>query len=265
MFLSPGDVRCINKPPYNLNIEDRMVPNKRIVRYSFCPALEITVIPMNIRDSEKPGVSEIKLEKTKYFLQHPMGQKQLSGYRTTVKLDFMIWHAKKWSRRFQIDGAVLLDPKFKHLLMNPDAPVCFLGMDFLIKHPHLLFEPEHDSHHELEFKLAEGPFVGRSYELATNAWKEVIVHVDGYHNVETGSIGCGVFFRSGSIFNFSGGVSKRGAFGNKLEGLWRERGILAAIVKALKIFEAISTDNDSVPKAVIIKLRVGRSKGCLLL
>lgn len=217
---------------------------------------------MDFHSSEKHG---IEAGKTNYFLQDCMGQEKVSGFQTTVKLDFMIWHAKRWARRFQIDGAVLPDPNFKHLPINinPDDSVCFLGMDFMIKHPHLLFELEYDSHHELEFRLAEGLFVDRSYELSTTAWKEVIVHVDGHHNVETGNIGCGVFFKSGSIMNFFGGVSKCGAFGNKLEGLWRERGILVAIIKTLKIFEAFSAESNSVPKTIIIKTSSSEVEGML--
>lgn len=264
IFLFPDDIQYINQQPCNLsNIEDKLLPVKRTVCYSFCPTLETTVIPMDLHDSEKMRVHGIEVKKTNYFLQHPMSQESLSGYRATVKLDFMIWHVKKWTRRFQINGAVLLDPKFKYLLMNPDTPICFLGMDFMIKHPHLLFEPGYDSRHELEFRLAEEPFMDRSYEVSTNAWKEVIIHVDGHHNVETGNIGCGVFFKSGSIFNFFGGVSKCDAFGNELEGLWIERGILVAIVKALQIFEALSVEGDSAPKTVIIKTSSPEIEGML--
>lgn len=263
IFLFPDDIQYINQQPNLSNIEDKLLPEKGTVRYSFCPTLETTVIPMDLHDSEKLRVHGIEVKKTDYFLQHPMCQESLSGYRATVKLDFMIWHANKWTRRFQINGAVLLDPKFKYLLMNPDTPVCFLGMDFMIKHPHLLFEPGYDSRHELEFRLAEGPFVDRSYEVSTNAWKEVIIHVDGHHNVETGNIGCGVFFKSRSIFNFFGGVSKCDAFGNKLEGLWIERGILVAIVKALQIFEALSVESDSMSKIVIIKTSSSEIEGML--
>lgn len=264
IFLFPDDLQYVNQQPYNLsNIEDKLLPVKRTVRYNFCPTLETTIIPMDLHGSEKMRVHGIEVKKTNYFLQHPMDQKSLTGYLATVKLDFMIWHAKKWTRRFQINGAVLLDPKFKYLLMNPDTPICFLGMDFMIKHPHLLFEPGYDSRHELEFRLAEWPFVDRSYEVSTNAWKEVIIHVDGHHNVETGNIGCGVFFKSGSIFNFFGGVSKCDAFGNKLEGLWIERGILVAIVKALQIFEVLSVESDSAPKIVIIKTSSPEIEGML--
>lgn len=261
IFLFPSDIQHINQPPYDLaNIRGKMSPENRTVHYSFCPALETTVVPMDFRDSKKYG---IEVENINYVLQHPMGRKRFPGYRATVKLDFMIWHAHKWARRFQIDGAVLLDPRFKHLLVNPDAPVCFLGMDFMIKHPHLLFELEYNSHHDMEFKMAEGPFADRSYELMTNAWKEAIVHVDSYHNLETGNIGCGVFFRSGSILNFFDGVSKCDAFGNKLEGLWRERGILVAIVKALQIFEGLSAESDSVPKTIIIRTSSSEIEGML--
>lgn len=263
IFLFPGDIQYISQQSYNLsNIEDKLFLDKRTVRYSFCPALETTVIPMDFHGNEKLRVYGIEVKKINYFF-HPMGQKSLSGYRATVKLEFMIWHAKKWTRRFQINGAVLLDPKFRYLLMNPDTPVCFLGMDFMIKHPHLLFEPEYNSRHELEFRLAEGPFVDRSYGVSTDAWKEVIVHVDGYHNMETGNIGCGVFFKSKSIFNFFGGVSKCDTFGNKLEGLWRERGILVAIVKALQIFEVLSVESDSSPKTLIIRTSSSEIDGML--
>lgn len=261
IFLFRSDIQHINQPPYDLaNIRGKLFPENRTVHYSFCPALETTVVPMDFRDSNKYG---IEVGDINYVLQHPMGRKRFPGYCATVKLDFMIWHAQRWARRFQIDGAILLDPRFKHLLVNPDAPVCFLGMDFMIKHPHLLFELEYNSHHDLEFRLAEGPFADRSHGLSTNAWKEVIVHVDGYHNLETGNIGCGVFFRSGSILNFFNGVSKCDAFGNKLEGLWRERGILVAIVKALQIFEGLSVESDSVPKTVIIKTSSSEIEGML--
>lgn len=261
IFLFPSDIQYINQPPHDLaNIRGKLFPENRTVHYSFCPALKITVVPMDFGDNKEYG---IEVGNINYFLQHPMGRKRFPGYRATVKLDFMIWHAQRWARKFQIDGAVLLDPKFKHLLVNPDAPVCFLGMDFMIKYPHLLFEPEYDSHHDLEFRLAEGPFADRSYELSTNAWKEVIVHVDGYHNSETGNIGCGVFFRSGSILNFFDGVSKCDAFGNKLEGLWRERGILVAIVKALQTFEGLSAESGSAPKTVIIKTSSSEIEGML--
>lgn len=262
IFLFPGDIQYISQKPHNLsNIEDKLSLDKRTVRYSFCPALGTTVIPMDFHDNEKLRVCGIEVKKTNYFL-YPLAQKSLSGYRATVKLEFMIWHAKRWTRRFQINGAVLLDPNFRYLLVNPNTPVCFLGMDFMIKHPHLLFEPEYNSRHELEFRLAEGPFVDRSYEVSTDAWKEVIVHVDGHHNAETGNIGCGVFFKSKSIFNFFGGVSKCDAFGNKLEGLWRERGILVAIVKALQIFEVLSVESDS-PKTLIIRTSSSEIDGML--
>lgn len=264
VFLFPGDIENINKPPYNLfSVKDKLIQGNKTVRFSFCPILENTVIPMDLQSVKGSGISGIGVEKTKYVLQDGQNQEKLPGYSTNVKLDFMVWHAKKWARRFQIDGVVLLDPGFKHLLVNPEAPVCLLGMDFMAKHPHLLFEPEYDSHRELEFKLAKGSFVDRSYDFSTNAWEEVIIHVDGYHNIDTGNIGCGVFFKSGSIFNSFGGVSKRDAFGNKLEGLWKERGILVAIVKALQIVETLSIGSDFMPEAVIIKTSSNEIEGML--
>lgn len=261
IFLFPGDLKNIDKPPYDLSfIKDRLMLKKKLVRYSFCPALESTIIPM---DFQNIGKSRIRLEETTYLLQHSWGQEKLVGFRANVKLDFMIWHAKKWARRFKLDSAILLDPRFKHLLMNPDAQVCFLGMDFMTKHPHLIFVPEYDSRHELGFRLAKGLFVNRSYELSTNSWQEVVIHVDGHHNNETGNIGSGVFFKSRSIFNSFGGVSKCDAFGRKLESLWEERGILVAIVKALKIVEALPVGIGSTPEVVIIKTSSSEIEGML--
>lgn len=263
IFLFPSDIQYISQLSYKVsNIKDKMFLDKRTVRYNFCPALGTTVIPMDFRGNERLRVHGVEVKKTNYFL-HSVGQESLSGYRATVKLEFMIWHAKKLTQRFQINGAVLLDPDFRYLRVNSDTPVCFLGMDFMIKYPHLLFEPEYNPRRGLEFRLAEDHFLDRSYEVSTDAWKEVIVHVDGHHNTDTGNIGCGVFFKSKSIFNFFGGVNKCDAFGNKLEGLWRERGILVAIVKALQIFEVLPSESDSSPKTLIIRTSSSEIDGML--
>lgn len=264
IFLFSGAIECINNPPYDLSsIKGTLFPKHNIVRYCFCPSLEITIIPTSLRDLVGSELDGTKVQNTKYFLQYFGDKHELSGYRVSVKFDFMVWHTKKWARRFHIDGAALIDPNFEHLLLNFDTPVCLLGMDFMIKHPHLLFEPRYDSWQEPTFELAEDPFVDRSYDVTTNAWNEVVAHIESHHNKETGNIGCGVFFKSGSIFNSFCGVSKRDMFGNKLGDLWEERGILAGIVKALHIVETLPTESNQRPTAVIIRTSSTNIEGML--
>lgn len=233
---------------YDLAVADIPLSAHKIIRYIISPASDTTIIPTNLQSNDCSGnyftCDSTDIQEAAYFLQLKKGRVSLlSGLRTNVKLDLVLWDSERFSReggiygggarRFQIDGAVLLDPRRSGKFRLSESPVCLLGMDFLTKYPYLLLEPKYDTRGKIDFTLARGPLACRPYSACTEVNKKLVVHVSARHDADTGRIGCGVFFKSGSIFNFFSGVSKYGKGGNKhTEQLW-ERGVLVGVIKAL--------------------------------
>lgn len=261
IFSCPTGCRALKEIPptppyqasYDLAIQDIPLSAHKIVRYIISPASDITIIPMNLRSNScsthhftngSTGIQE-----TTYLLQSKNGTSTLfTGLRSNVKLDLVLWDFETLTRqggiyggvarKFQIDGAVLLDPSCSGQFNPSESPICLLGMDFLVKYPYLLFEPKYDVRGEVDFTLVRGSLVRRPYSTCTEVNKKLVIHISARHDMETGKIGCGVFFKSGSILNLFSGVSKYDKDGNKhTEELW-ERGILMGIIKALHVVGA---------------------------
>lgn len=240
------------RPSYDLAAEDIPLSAHKIVRCIISPASDTTVIPMDLY-STSCSMSNSKggtpVQETVYFLQGKKTKSRLvTGYRTNVKLDLVIWSFERFAqeggiygcraRKFSIDGAVLLDPSRPGQLFQHQSPVCLLGMDFLMKYPYLLFIPKLDHRGEVDFVLGKNPLLNRPYSTCTEIPKKLVVYISARHNEETGRIGCGVFFKSGSIFNLFSGVSKYGKNGDEhKEQLW-ERGVLMGVIKALQVVTA---------------------------
>lgn len=261
IFSCPTECRALKEIPsvppqqasYDLAIQDIPLSAHKIVRYIISPASDITIIPMNLRSNNystnhftngSAGIQEIT-----YLLQSKNGTSTLvTGLRSNVKLDLVLWDFETLTRqggiyggvarKFQIDGAVLLDPSCPSLFRPSESPICLLGMDFLLKYPYLLFEPKYDARGEVDFTFVRGSLVRRPYSTYTEVNKKLVIHISARHDTETGKIGCGVFFKSGSILNLFSGVSKYDKDGNKhTEELW-ERGILMGVIKALHVVGA---------------------------
>lgn len=261
IFSCPTECRALRQFPstlpqqasYDLAVQDIPLSAHKIVRYIISPASDITIIPMNLR-SNTYSINHFTnnptdIQETTYLLQSKKGTSALvTGLRSNVKLDLVLWDFETLTRqggiyggvarKFQIDGAVLLDPKRPSQFHPSESQICLLGIDFLTKYPYLLFEPKYDARGEIDFILARGPLVRRPYSTYTEVNKKLVIHISARHDKETGKIGCGVFFKSGSILNLFSGVSKYDRDGNKhKEELW-ERGILIGIIKALHVVGA---------------------------
>lgn len=258
IFSCPADCRNLERasltPPqqasYDLVIQDIPLSAHKIVRYIISPASDITIIPTNLQSNTYSTNyftnDSTNVQETAYLLQSKKGTSTLaSGLRSNVKLDLVLWDFERFTReggiyggvarKFQIDGAVLLDPNRPGQFRPSESPVCLLGMDFLVKYPYLLFEPKYDPHGEVDFTLARGSLVRRPYSTCTEVNMKLVIHISARHDIETGKIGCGVFFKSGSILNLFSGVSKYDKDGNRhKEQLW-ERGILMGVIKALHV------------------------------
>lgn len=267
IFSCSPEYRSLERPPFNLHqqesydlaVEDVPLSANKIVRYVVSPASDTTIILMDLRRNVYSKNyftnSSTDVQEAVYFLQSKEGGSSLSsGLRTNVKLDLVVWDFERFTleggiyggaaRRFQIDGAVLLDPKRPGQFRPSESPVCLLGMDFLMKYPYLLFEPEYDTRGEIDFTLARGSLVYRPYSTCTEVMGKLVVHISARHDTETGNIGCGVFFKSKSILNLFSGVSKYDKNGNKhTEQLW-ERGILMGVIKALHVVEAFPANRE---------------------
>lgn len=261
IFSCPTECRALGQLPstlpqqasYDLAVQDIPLSAHKIVRYIISPASDITIIPMSLRSNAYSTNhftnNPTDIQETTYLLRSKKGTSALvTGLRSNIKLDLVLWDFETLTRqggiyggvarKFQIDGAVLLDPTRPSQFHPSESPVCLLGMDFLMKYPYLLFEPKYDARGEVDFILARGPLVRRPYSTYTEINKELVIHISARHDKETGKIGCGVFFKSGSILNLFSGVSEYDKDGNKhKEELW-ERGILIGIIKALHVVGA---------------------------
>lgn len=267
IFSCPTECRALKQPTsilprqasYDLAVQDIPLSAHKIIRCIMSPASDITIIPMNLQGNtystnhftnDSTDIQEIT-----YLLQSKKGTSTLAtGLSSNVKLDIVLWDFERLTReggiyggvarKFQIDGAVLLDPRRPDQFCPSESPVCLLGMDFLIKYPYLLFEPKYDARGEVDFTLARGSIVRRPYSTCTEVNKKLVIHISARHDAETGNIGCGVFFKSGSVLNLFSGVSKYDKDGNKhAEQLW-ERGILVGIIKALHVVRAFPTGRE---------------------
>lgn len=253
-FQLPADDKSLQTPSYNLVIKGIPFAGHDIVRCIITPASDITIVPMNLQDHESSSANKVRIERTRYILKsyEHNSSCMVSGYRANVKFKLVLRSAKDLAQIFQIDGAVLLDPGLQPpQLPVSGRPVCLLGMDFIMKYPYLLYVPRFDSRGMVDFMISRDPFASRSYSIHEQFYKAAIVHVDGHYNEDTGNIGCGVFFKSGSIFNIFSGVSKYDKAGIKHTKKLKERGILMAIIKALHVVCAFPVGRDF--RGVIIR------------
>lgn len=149
---------------------------------------------MNLQGYEDGTADGAQIERTKCILKSfkDNSSRIMSGYRTNVRLGLVVRSAGDLTQRFQIDGAVLLDPGLQLQSPYSSKPVCLLGMDFITKYPYLLYVPRLD-HCGIDFMIARDPFASRPYSVHEQFYKTVIVYVDGHHNEDTENIGCGIF------------------------------------------------------------------------
>ncbi|KAH0605942.1 uncharacterized protein H6S33_004399 [Morchella sextelata] len=258
MFLSPRDVENLDKLPYSSPFTKSQLPlNGTEIHFCFCPEIPTTIIPIEI-GGLLGDIDRLKVKETKCSLQKQGCEKkyqklgaELSGYSARVKFDFLLMHGKDEARKFHLDGALILD--LTHPLLSLPNPICLIGMDFMVKHPHLLFETRLDKRKELSFRLAKVLSQYRRYEIPVNNQNEVIVSVEDHHNENTENLGCGIFFKTGSVFNSFCGVSKSDILGTELNYYWKERGLLVGILKALQIVETFSTGRNLKPASVVIR------------
>ncbi|KAI5845677.1 hypothetical protein DFP73DRAFT_631146 [Morchella snyderi] len=258
MFLSPRDVENLDKLSYSSPFTKSQLPlNGTETHFCFCPEIPTTIIPIEI-GGLLGEIDRLKVKETKCSLQKQRCEKkyqklgrELSGYSARVKLDFVLMHGKDEARKFHLDGALILD--LTQPLLSLPNPICLIGMDFMVKHPHLLFETRLDKRDELSFRLAKVLSQHRSYEIPANNQNEIIVSVEDHRNENTGNLGCGVFFKTGSVFNSFYGVSKSDILGTELNCYWKERSLLVGILKALQIVETFSTGRNLKPASVVIR------------
>ncbi|RPB08039.1 hypothetical protein P167DRAFT_608976 [Morchella conica CCBAS932] len=229
------------RAPYDMWVEDVPLKNQRIIRCLIVPDSDCTVIPMSLGEKRDRNYA-----RHGYFLQPTNGGvRMVPGHRKDVKFDLIFWDFERndknaglhgaGARRFPIDTAVLLDPGPPYQSCASGNPVCLIGMDFLRKYPYLMFVPSVDYRGEVDFTLSGNPMFYRSYTTFTELSKTLIVHICAKYDEGTGNIGCGVFFKSGSIFNIFSGVSRYDNNGREnKEHLW-ERGLLIGIIKALHV------------------------------
>lgn len=252
-FQSPVDGKSLQNPSYNLVTNEISFAGYDIIRCIVTPGSDITIIPINLQGYEDSTTDEVRIERTRYILESYEENLSYikSGYRVNVKLNLVLRSARDLTQKFQIDGAVLLDPGLQPQLLHSSRPVCLLGMDFIMKYQYLFYVPRFDSCGMVDFMISRDPFASRPYSVHEQFYKTVVVHVDGYHDEDTGNIGCGVFFKSGSVFNMLSGVSKYDKAGTKHTQKLKERGILMAIIKALHIVRAFPVGRDF--RGIIIK------------
>lgn len=252
IFQIPVDEKGLCSPSYDLVTKGVSFAGHDIVRCIVTPASDITVIPCDLSAFiiEKNG---FQIEKTNFFLQSSKDNKFtiMTGESTRVNLGLVLRSARDLTQRFRIDGAVLLNPGLSIQLPPEGIPVCQLGMDFITKYPYLFYVPRSDPSGMIDFMIARDPFASRPYSVNEQFYKTVIVHVDGYYDKDTGKIGYGVFFKSGSVLNMLSGVSMYDKAGNKHTSKLRERGILMAIIKTLHAVSAFPIGRDF--RGVVIK------------
>lgn len=253
-FQLPVNDKSFESPSYKLVTKETTFLGHDIIRCIVTPASDVTIVPMNLQDYEDGMVDELQIERTEFVLKSFQENMSciMSGYRTNVKLGLVVRSARDLAQRFQIDGAILLDPDLYIEPPDSSIPVCLLGMDFITKYPYLLYVPRCDPRGMVDFMIARDPFASRPYSVHEQFYKTVIVHVDGHHNEDTGNIGCGIFFKSGSVFNMFSGVSKYDKDGTKHMEKLKERGILMGIIKALHIVRAFPVGRDF--RGVIIRI-----------
>lgn len=253
IFQLPVDDKSLESPSYNLVTKGLSFSGHDIVRCIVTPASDITIVPVDLKDYNCSTEPRIQIGKTKYILQSYKENSSYmkTGYLANMKLGLILRSVRDLTQRFQIDGAVLLDPGLQLRLPHAGRPVCLLGMDFITKYPYLFYVPRPDASGAIDFMIARDPLASRIYSVCEQFYKTVIVHVDGYHNPGTGNIGCGIFFKSGSVFNMLSGVSKYDKAGNKHVTKLKERGILMAIIKALHVVRAFPVGRDF--RGVIIR------------
>lgn len=246
--------KSLESPSYNLVTKATTFAGHGIVRCIVTPASDITIVPTNLQDYEDDRADEVQIEKTKYILKSSQENSAyvMSGYRANVKLGLVVRSARDLAQRFQIDGAILLDPRLQLQIPYSSKPVCLLGMDFITKYPYLFYVPRFDPSGMVDFMIARDPFASRAYSVYEQFYKTVIVHVDGHHDEATENIGCGIFFKPGSVFNMFSGVSKYDKDGTKHAEKLKERGILMAIIKALHIVRAFPVGRDF--RGIIIRI-----------
>lgn len=246
--------KILESPSYNLITKVTTFTGHDIVRCIVTPASDITIVPTNLQDYEDDRPGGVQIEKTKYILKSSQENSAyvMSGYRANVKFGLVVRSARDLAQRFQIDGAILLDPRLQLQIPYSSKPVCLLGMDFITKYPYLLYVPRFDPSGMVDFMIARDPFASRAYSIHEQFYKTVIVHIDGYYDEDTESIGCGIFFKPGSVFNMFSGVSKYDKDGTKHTEKLKERGILMAIIKALHIVRAFPVGRDF--RGIIIRI-----------
>lgn len=258
MFLSPRDVENLDKLSYSNPFTKSQLPlNGTEIHFCFCPEIPTTIIPIEI-GGLLGEIDRLKVKETKCFIQKQGCEKkyqklggELSGYSARVKFDLVLRHGKDEARKYHLDGALILD--LTHPLLSLPNPICLIGMDFMVKHPHLLFETRLDKRKELSFRLAKVLSQDRNHEIPVNNQNEVIVSVEDHHNENTENIGCGIFFKTGSVFNSFCGVSKSDMLGTELNYYRKERGLLVGILKALQIVETFSAGRNLKPASVVIR------------
>lgn len=252
IFQIPIDEKGLCSPSYDLVTKGVSFAGHDIVRCIVTPVSDITVIPCDLSafSTEESG---FQIEKTNFFLQSSEDNKftRMTGESTRVNLGLVLRSARDLTQRFQIDGAVLLNPGLSIQLLPEGIPVCQLGMDFITKYPYLFYVPRSYPSGTIDFMIAKDPFASRPYSVNEQFYKTVIVHVDGYYDKDTGKIGYGVFFKSGSVLNMLSGVSMYDKSGEKYTSKLRERGILMAIIKTLHAVSAFPIGRDF--RGVVIK------------
>lgn len=253
-FQLPVNDKSLESPSYKLVTKETTFLGHDIIRCIVTPSSDITIVPMNYQDYEDGMADELQIERTEFVLKSFRENLSciMSGYRTNVKLGLVVRSARDLAQRFQIDGAILLDPGLHIQPPYSSVPVCLLGMDFITKYPYLLYVPRCDPRGMVDFMIARDPFASRPYSVHEQFYKTVIVHVDGHHNEDSGNIGCGIFFKPGSVFNMFSGVSKYDKDGTKHTEKLKERGILMAIIKTLHIVRAFPVGRDF--RGVIIRI-----------
>ncbi|KAI5845193.1 hypothetical protein DFP73DRAFT_594326 [Morchella snyderi] len=252
IFQIPVDEKDLCSPSYDLVTKGVSFAGHDIVRCVVTPASDITVIPCDLT-AFITEESEFKIEKTNFFLQSSKDNKfiGMTGESTRVNLGLVLRSARDLTQKFQIDGAVLLNLGLSIQLPPDGIPVCQLGMDFITKYPYLFYVPRSGPSGTIDFMIARDPFASRPYSVEEQFYKTVIVHVDGYYDKNTGKIGYGIFFKSGSVLNMLSGVSMYDKAGNKHKLKLRERGILMAIIKTLHAVSAFPIGRDF--RGVVIK------------
>lgn len=196
---------------------------------------------MNLQGYKDGTVDEVQVGRTEYVL------KSFEKNLLCVMHQRKTWYCGSECGRFalevQIDGAALPDTGLQLQTPYSNKPGCLLGMDFITEYPYLLYVPRFNLRGIMAFVIARDLFTSRHYSIQEQFYKTTIVYVDGHHNEDTGNIGCGIFFRPGSVFNISPRVSKYN--GDQAHNFFlKERGILMAIIKTLHVVRAFPVGRD---------------------